>query len=147
MTTVQFVAQFRKGWLILKVTRYPWGFFSWSSKPWQIVNVVLGCNHHKPFMFAKLLICLLSDPHSLLHARMGNCICRQGRKRLTAINMPRHEDIIIAIINWFPHFYSYLEGSILSRIIWKPWHYGSTVFQNAPCSESETMALWEYCFS
>ena len=28
-----------------------------------------------------------------------------------------------------------------------PWHYGSTVFQNAPWSESETMALWEYCFS
>ena len=27
----------------------------------------------------------------------------------------------------------------------KPWHYGSTVFHNAPCSE--TMALWEYCFS
>ena len=26
----------------------------------------------------------------------------------------------------------------------KPWHFGSTVFQNAPCSE--TMAFWEYCF-
>ena len=26
----------------------------------------------------------------------------------------------------------------------KPWHFGSTVFQNAPCSQ--TMAFWEYCF-
>ena len=27
----------------------------------------------------------------------------------------------------------------------KPWHSGSTIFQNAPCLE--TMEFWEYCFS
>ena len=52
-----------------------------------------------------------------------------------------HFRVATYIINWFSHFCSYPEGSILSRIIWKPWHYGSTVFQNAPCSGSETMAL------
>ena len=29
--------------------------------------------------------------------------------------------------------------------VWKPWNFGSTVFQNAPCLE--TMEFWEYCFS
>ena len=37
-------------------------------------------------------------------------------------------------------------GVLFSRMlpVRKPWHFGSTVFQNAPCSQ--TMAFWEYCF-
>ena len=29
------------------------------------------------------------------------------------------------------------------QMTWKPWHSGSTIFQNAPCSE--TMAFWAEC--
>ena len=45
------------------------------------------------------------------------------------------------------NLHTFILGPVLfSRMlpVRKPWHFGSTLFQNAPCSE--TMAFWEYCF-